>query len=93
MSTNQTSESPHIGKDRLVPIPADTTKKARVQLVDDPRYAARLEVFFDGTTWRYGIHDDRRATFLDARRNGEEVEVGEPDWMWSIFNGLDIRDS
>lgn len=87
-----TEPQPHIGKERLVSLPGKT-KKARVTLGEDADYVARLEVYWDGTTWWYGVDSDRRAAFLDAvDGDGASLEVGEPDWMWCVFNALDLED-
>lgn len=93
MSTN-TADGPiaHTGKTRTVDLPR-VDGSVEVSLVEDDDYLARLEVAKDGTTWRYGVDSDRRAEFIDAvDAHGAPVTADEPDWMWLVFNTIDVRD-
>jgi len=90
--TGQATGRPNVGTERSLSLRGET-KDANVSLCEDEVYAARLEVEHDGTTWRYGVDDDRRVTFLDARdRDGRIVNVDEPDWMYDVFLRIGVED-
>jgi len=94
MSTRagEATGQPNVGTERSLPL-RGKTKDAHVALCEDDVYAACLEVEHDGTTWRYGVDDDRRVTFLDARdRDCHIVDVEEPDWIYDVFLRIGVED-
>lgn len=91
-TTTEQGVRAHIGTERSISL-RQLTKNAYVSLEEDREYVARLEIRHDSMTWRYGVDDDRRVTFLDARdTNGHRVDVAEPDWMYDVFNQIGVRD-
>jgi len=83
---------PKFGKERAIPL-RGLKEDARVQLVEDEEVVGRLEVTHRGTTWRYGVDSDQRVSFLDVRdQDRQRVDIGEPDWMYSVFVQVGVED-